>query len=1040
MTGQGVTRARRRARLAGFVLFFLILGTALVVGQGRLTGNALTLASGRSLKVSSSSHLQSSSSTVDRAAWADIYARLPLTFEANQGQADSRVKFLSRGEGYTLFLTGDEAVLALKGSRIRSRKPDKSRQFVARTGVQASESGGPGVLRIQFVGANRRAPVSGVDELPGKSNYFRGSDPKNWRTRVANYARVRYQAIYPGVDLVYYGNQRQLEYDFVAGAGVDPDTIHLRIRGADLARIDSQGNLILEAAGERVMFHQPVIYQADGASRRQVNGGYRLGRVSGSGRSGAVHDVRFWVARYDRQKPLVIDPSFSYSTYLGGSQDDFGNAVAVDGSGNAYLTGSTVSSNFPVQSPEQSSCASCNLNFSDAFITKVNASGSAMVYSTYLGGSLADAGAAIAVDASGNAYVTGSTSSTDFPTASPLQTSAGAGGDAFITKLNSTGSALVYSTYLGGSAEDDGLGIQVDSSGNAYVVGRTASTNFPLANAFQSVNNGSFDAFVSKIDSTGTQLLYSTYLGGSAEDDGFGIALASSGNVYVTGQTLSNNFPTLSAFQSSFGGQTDAFVTKLNLTGSKITLAYSTYLGGSSTDQGFAIALDSSNNAYVTGSTNSTDFPTMTPFQSAFGGGTGTDAFVSKISSSGTSLVYSTYLGGNQPDGGRSIAVDSAGRAHVTGFTSSANFPVANPLQNVYNTNQDAFLARLNPGGCGLAFSTFLGGHSADQGSGVAVNSAGDSYVTGYTLSNDFPTKAPFQASTGGNRDAFLAKIPAFTAPSVCLSPTSVAFTAETVTTTSAPTNVTLTNSGDDVLNIASITSTGVFNQTNTCSSSVPAGGNCTISITFSPTVAGNQTGVVTVTDDSAGASTATQDIAVSGLGTDFLMTVAPASATVTKGQTATYTLTLTPSASFNATVALSCSGAPAPGTCAISPSSITPAGTGNSTARVNVTTVASSLVPPSGLTDFPPPLGRLVVLLALGLIAAGIFARRLGARRAWLSSMTAAGVTLLVLAWFGCGISNPAPSSTPAGNYTITLTGTAGTLIHNVRTALTVQ
>ncbi len=406
-----------------------------------------------------------------------------------------------------------------------------------------------------------------------------------------------------------------------------------------------------------------------------------------------------------------------------------------------------------------------------AFVTKLNAAGSALVYSTYLGGSGDDYGSAIAVDSSGNTYVTGFTGSLNFPTVNPIQAVYGGGySDAFVTKLNAAGNALVYSTYLGGNDTDQGNGIAVDSSGNAYVTGGTLSTNFPTtAGVFQGTSGGGYDAFVTKLNATGTSLVYSTYLGGSSSDRGSSIALDSSGNAYVTGSTISLNFPTANPFQASCslspygaycnGG--DAFVTKLNATGN--ALVYSTYLGGNNGAEGHRIALDSFGNAYVTGDTASTDFPTTAgAFQTAFGGSI--DAFVTKLDAAGSALVYSTYLGGSGVDQGFGIAVDSSGEAHVMGVTASTNFPTVNSLQLFNNTRlpdlaEDAFVTKLNAAGSALVYSTYLGGSGDDAGFGIAVDSYGNAYVTGFTDSANFPTASPLQAANGGGYDAFVAKI-----------------------------------------------------------------------------------------------------------------------------------------------------------------------------------------------------------------------------------------------------------------------------------------
>jgi hypothetical protein len=622
---------------------------------------------------------------------------------------------------------------------------------------------------MNLVGADQAAKVTGLEELPGKANYFIGNDPKKWQTNVPTYAKVKYENVYPGIDLVYYGNQGKLEYDFVVAPGADPKAITLGFAAVGSAplQIDAQGDLLVQTGDGAVQFHKPVVYQKQpsalsgqpsvGLDDRQWNRRVLDGRYVLS----TNNRVQFQIPDYDKNEPLVIDPVLSYSTYLGGSGADTASGIAVDSSGNAYVTGNTLSSDFPTASPLQSA----NGGGGDAFVTKLNAAGNALVYSTYLGGSGADAANGIAVDSSGNAYVTGSTSSTNFPTNGPLQAANGGFSDAFVTKLNAAGNALVYSTYLGGSGVDTAYGIAVDSSGNAYVAGVTNSANFPTANPLQPASGGDYDAFVTKLNATGNALVYSTYLGGSGREQANGIAVDSSGNAYVTGRTSSTNFPTNSPLQPARGGAgctlntlpcaNDAFVTKLNAAGN--ALVYSTYLGGSDNDQGLSIAVDSSGNAYVTGSTLSSDFPTASPIQPANGGGT--DAFVTKLNAAGNALVYSTYLGGSGTDLAYGIAVDSSGNVYVTGGTSSTNFLTADPIQPLNGGGGDAFVTKLNTAGNARVYSTYLGGSGADTAYGIAVDSSGNAYVTGNTTSADFPTASPLQPANGGGGDAFVMQI-----------------------------------------------------------------------------------------------------------------------------------------------------------------------------------------------------------------------------------------------------------------------------------------
>ena len=585
---------------------------------------------------------------------SETYGKLPLHFEANRGQTHEDVRFLARGAGYSLYLTADEAVLVLTRPNPDATQP----------------RGRPVVVRMSLVGAAPKPLVSGLDELPGKANYLIGN-PAKWQTNVPTYAKVHYREVYPGIDLVYYGNQRQLEYDFVVSPRADPERIVLGFQGAERLEINAEGEFVLHAAGGAIRQRVPVIYQEIDGVRTKIEGRYVLKDA---------HRVGFQVAAYDPSRPLVIDPTLVYSTYLGGSSSDDGYGIAVDAAGAAYVTGTTGSADFTAGCTAP--CTGLNGTLSgrsDVFVTKINAAGTALVYSTYLGGSGYESGNGIAVDAAGAAYVTGTTSSTDFPTTpGAIQTTYGGGGsssnggDAFVSKLNAAGSALLYSTYLGGSGDDSGFGIAVDAAGSVYVTGSTTSTDFPTANPLQAAyGGGGTDAFVSKLDAAGSALLYSTYLGGSGWDDGYGIAVDAAGSAYVTGGTTSTDFPTANPLQAAYGGGLrDAFVSKLNAAGS--ALLYSTYLGGSGNDYGSGIAVDAAGSAYVTGYTTSTNFPTASPLQAAKRGGY--DAFVTKLNATGTALVYSTYLGGSDFSYGYGIAVDAAGAAYVTGSTIATDF------------------------------------------------------------------------------------------------------------------------------------------------------------------------------------------------------------------------------------------------------------------------------------------------------------------------------------------------------------------------------
>ena len=543
------------------------------------------------------------------------------------------------------------------------------------------------------------------------------------------------------------------------------------MEGAQKVDIDAGGDLVLPIAGGQVKLHKPVVYQEKAGRRKEIAGSYML---RGPGQVG------FQIAAYDRSQPLVIDPVLVYSTYLGGNNWDRGSGIATDAGGNVYVTGETSSPDFPTASPLQATCIPYP-NYPDfcvtyyAFVTKLTPDGQALVYSTYLGsnnnGSSAIRGYDIAVDAAGNAYVTGSaftstSSLSDFPTVNALQPACNGGyHDAFVTKLTPDGSALVYSTCLGGYDSDQGYDIAADAAGSAYVTGYTRSLNFPTAHPLQPtcMPNVRYrycqDAFVAKITPDGSALVYSTFLGGSEDEQGFGIAADAAGSAYVTGVTQSLNFPMANPFQASFDSFSTAFVTKLTPDGS--AFVYSTYLGGGDSSAGAGIATDPAGNAYMTGSTVASNFPMANPFQATHGGGY-FDAFVAKLTADGSTLVYSTYLGGSDQDFGSRIVTDSAGNAYVMGQTYSTNFPTENAFQATcltpYGYCLDAFVTKLTPDGSALAYSTYLGLEAAT--SSIAVDTSGNVYLTGFTDSPNLRTVNPLQATYGGGSfDAFVAKL-----------------------------------------------------------------------------------------------------------------------------------------------------------------------------------------------------------------------------------------------------------------------------------------
>jgi hypothetical protein len=822
---------------------------------------------------------------------AEAYTRLPLSFEANRGQAPAPVEFLARGAGYTLYLKPDGATLVLNsarqagGSDAAQRRPNRS------------------ALSMRLAGANLAASLEGVEKLRGEANYFLGNNPQSWRTHIPTFGRVSYHNIYPGVDLVYYGHSGQLEYDFLVAPGADVRQIKLALDAKP--HLTADGDLALAMGPSEVRFQKPVIYQPEpDGTRHYLDGGYVIASDSGQPAGSRETRIGFSVEAYDHSLPLVVDPTFTYSSYLGGTGTDSALGIAVDSTGNVYVTGQTSSTNFPVKNPFQ---ATFSGGSTDAFVTKISPDGLSIVYSTYLGGgtpvtlstSPADpvcgipagvttamnVGAAIAVDVTGAAYVAGTTNTSNFPTTTgSKQTTIGGAFDAFVTKLNADGSSLSYSTYTGGTQNDCGTAITVDSAGEAYVAGSTSSKNFVATkNAYQTtLNSSGGNAFFMELNTSGTApAVYATFLGGTGADAAQGIALspsctATNCDTYITGQTNSLDFPvSTSTYQKEPGGGTDAFITEINPAGSGTTsLVYSTYFGGAGNDLGYGIAVDAEGDAYIAGSTTSSNLPvTSGVYQSAL---TGTeDAFVAELDPSGTSLAYSTYLGGNTVTSAAAIAIDSTGDAFVTGNTQSTNFVPASvealALQSTCATTSgglcdDAFVVTLGPGGTFLSFATYLGGGLHDAGNAITVDASENVYLAGATLSTDFPTTAGvFQpacavSSTGACGNAFVAEIsPA--QPAVQLTPQIIPFGVEPLGVPSTSQIITVTNNSGSAVTFSSIATTGNYQVATTgtsCFTSVPLsfGSSCAIAVTFTPNAAGDSAanqGTLALTDNATG-------------------------------------------------------------------------------------------------------------------------------------------------------------------------------------------
>lgn len=671
---------------------------------------------------------------------------MPLLFEKNAGQTSNQVRYLSRSDGYMMFFTSKEIVLDLRKDPANPKELGKFHNLKP-TIIPSND-----VLRLQFIGANSHPEIVGKDEVTTKTNYFIGNDPKKWQKNVPNFAKVDYKNLYPGIDMVFYGDHQKLEYDIRVSPGADPNMARFAVTGAKDVKLNQNGDLTLTAKeGSKITMQKPIIYQTINGARHPVKGSFVIADKN---------QIGFKIGAYDKTQTLVIDPKLvnvTFSTYLGGSGGDNASlAVALnhlDQDPQVYMTGYTNSADFPTVGPFQ---ATNNGKGRNAFVSKFSADGSTLIYSTYLGGSGGnDEGFAIAVDSTQNAYITGETNSKDFPTKNPFQATNNGAKDfaAFVTKLNPEGNDLVYSTYLGGSGENqEGNGIAVDIQGFAYVTGETTSTDFPLKNAFQATNKGpKFTAYVTKLNTVGNDLVFSTYLGGSGgQDEGNAIAVDRFQNIYITGETNSKDFPTKDPLQATpkpAGAAQTGFVTKMSANGA--TLEYSTYLGGSGgNDYPNGIAVDTALNAYVGGYTNSSDFPTVNAVQSTNNGPNFT-GFVSKINSIGSALVFSTYLGGSGGnDRVNAVAVTADGRVHVAGFTNSTDFPLKNAVQTTNKgPNITSFATAYNFDGT-LFNSTYWGGSGGnDRAYGIALNAVDDAIIVGLTNSADFPLVSPFQSS-----------------------------------------------------------------------------------------------------------------------------------------------------------------------------------------------------------------------------------------------------------------------------------------------------
>jgi len=697
---------------------------------------------------------------------------MPLTFIPNKGQVDGPAVFYVPGKDKTIYFATEGLTFVLRGQR--EATPERW------------------VVKLDFVGSNPEAVPTSVEESGAVISYFKGQ-PDAWQTGLSASSRIIYRELWPGIDLVYQGAFDRLKYEFVVRPGADPAKIRLAVRGAKTFGRTADGRLKIQTPAGGFEDDVPVAYQEIGGVRREVPISYDLD----------TKRYGFSVGRYDRGQTLVIDPSsFVYCGVIGGGSNEQGRAIAVDSEGCAYITGWTGSqSAFPViVGPDLTP----NGSFSDldAFVAKVNAAGTALVYCGFIGGSESDGGYGIAVDGWGNAYVAGTTLSSEasFPVLIGPDLTYNNGefyGDAFVAKVDASGTFLDYCGYIGGSKDDLGRAIAVDAAGSAYITGGTQSdeSTFPVSMGPDLSFNTGTDAFVAKVDPSGAALWYCGYIGCNGGDGGDGIAIDAAGCAYVSGSTFPTlddyGQPRLPLFPTTVGpdlttnGGGDGFVAKVASNGS--SLLYCGYIGGSSSEKSHGIALDSAGCAYVTGETSSTEatFPVKVgpdlTYHPRTGSSAAYDAFVAKVDALGIDLVYCGYIGGSGDDYGYGIAVDAAGSAYVTGETYSdqSTFPVLNGPDRNANGLTDAFVTKVLPSGAGLAYSGFIGGSSTDDGIGIAVDAAGCAYVTGHAGSHDLVTVVgPDLTPNGLSDDVLVAKVPAnpviYTPVITSLSPPSV--------------------------------------------------------------------------------------------------------------------------------------------------------------------------------------------------------------------------------------------------------------------------
>jgi uncharacterized repeat protein (TIGR01451 family) len=1061
-----------------------------------------------------------------------IVAGLPLIFEPNLGQAnldpaDTRALFVTHGSRYSMALGTDGAVLTLVSP--------------TRPAGLSHPAGKSQTLQMKFAGANPNVSLHAADQLPGKSNYFIGNDPAKWRTGLPQFARVRYENVYAGINLVFYGNAGHLEYDFQVAPGADPSQAQLEFNGAKKLEVKG-GSLVIEGENGSVRLDAPTVYQEIDGRRKAIEGAFALRAANRAG---------FEIGAYDHSRELIIDPILNFSSYFGGSGDEHFTSVAVDSSLNIYLTGSTTSPNLAVTAGAFQPTLHGAQNVYVAKIQPPLGSLPALLTElTYLGGAGTDNPVGIKVDGAGNPFVAGTTTSGDFPTTATnayQASAASAGTHVFVTKLKFDFSQPVYSSYLSGNGEDIATGMTLDPAGNLYVTGTTKSIEtsttdqFPASNLpenlpFQSTSKAPTQRqfFVTKVNTTGSGIAsipYSTYFGGgtfngTAVAEGGGIAVDTNGNIYFTGTTnftysgctgcSATDFPILNAYQpcldapppttvvnpqSCSGTSTeasDAFVAKLNpIAPQGQQLVWSTYVGGSQNDSGTGVAVDpGATNVYVVGTTSSPDFinsarvNTYASYQKCLNNVTATcttqtsaasDAFVARVSNPSTSaatsilaLNYFSYLGGSGTDQGLAITVDSNSGAMITGLTQSAfvppagtdgNFPVfpyPSSIQSSLNGTQDAFVARINTGATvgqntTASWASYFGGGGVDAGTGITLDVNQNAYLAGETNSTDLQVGKALQPNNAGGYDSFVTQFGTKVGLSIqgvlslgagqqYISAGNPATFTYTVTNNGPDlaSNIVITaNLGSQVTGVP-MTNVGASISSGTCG----AGGSANTSISCGPiSLQSGSTATVTITATPTASTSGSSPVSFNGgtvqaIGegnivlaqtavpaemTDFSMNVTPSNQSIpVAGATATYTVQLNPVPLYASSITLSCSGLPSAASCHFTTTPVTLPNSSGATSIMNITTTARPITSPAASI-----FGRqfyAVWLMIPGMALLGVGGNR--RRRRILGVFVLCGLFAMLLLVPACSSSSktqPPVSGTPAGNYTVTVTAASG-------------